>query len=62
MSIPELEYGCNSWVVTRKADGSVIGEFYDQNNVKKFNPETCNVETALQYLQRINREIKGLNI
>lgn len=58
MHIPELDHYSGSWVVSRKKDGSVIGEFYDLENVKKFNTETCNVETALQYLQRINCETK----
>lgn len=52
--IPELEHNCGSWVVSRKADGQVIGEFFNVNNVKKFNPNKVIVETTLQYLCRIN--------
>lgn len=57
MSIPELEHHCGSWVVSRKSTGEVIGEFYERSNVEKFNPATCLIETALQYLYRLNREI-----
>lgn len=55
--IPHLEPHCGSWVVSRKKDGSVIGEFFDRKAVEQFNPETCIVETTLQYLGRVNREI-----
>lgn len=55
--IPELEHGCGSWVVTRISDGEVIGEFYDRRTVERFDPGEVRIETALQYLQRLNREI-----
>lgn len=58
MQIPPLEHYCNSWVVTRRADRSVIGEFYSREIVAKFNPATCVIETAAMYLGRINREIR----
>lgn len=48
--IPPLEHHCNSWVVTRKATGEVIGEFYNRRNVEKFNPEKVTIQTAAQYL------------
>jgi len=48
----------NSWIITRIKTGEVIGEFYDYKNVLKFNPETCLIETAYDYLCRINDEIK----
>lgn len=55
--VPVLEHHCGSWVVSRK-DGSVIGEFFSRKNVELFNGETCIAETTLQYLCRINQEIK----
>jgi hypothetical protein len=61
--ISDLEPHCASWIVSRK-DGTLIGEFFDRRIVERFNPETCTVETAAQYLARINREIrkdKGFN-
>lgn len=52
--IPELEPHCGSWIVSRK-NGEVIGEFYERKNVEKFNPATCVIETAQQYLARLLR-------
>lgn len=57
LHIPPLNDGFSgSWIVSRK-NGEVIGEFYNKKNVEKFNGQTCIVETALQYLQRINKQI-----
>jgi hypothetical protein len=53
--IPELERWCGSWVVSRKSTGDVIGEFFDRRSVERFNPQTCIIETAQQYLARINK-------
>lgn len=58
ITIPKLDHFSGSWVVTRKADGSVIGEFYNSDNVRLFNLNTCRIETTLQYLNRINRETR----
>jgi hypothetical protein len=57
IEIPELERHCGSWVLTRKATGEVIGEFFDRRTVERFNPATVRAETALQYLIRFNREV-----
>jgi hypothetical protein len=57
--VPELDYFSGSWIVTRIKDGSVFGEFYDPSNVSKFNPEVCRIETAYQYLTRINRTLRN---
>lgn len=57
MTIPTDQFS-NSWIMTRKATGEVIGEFYNINNVKKFNPEKVLIETAYTYLCRISKEIK----
>jgi hypothetical protein len=58
--VPNLEHISGSWIVTRIADDSVIGEFYNRSNVSRFNPITCRVETAFQYLTRISRLIKSI--
>jgi hypothetical protein len=60
--VPPLEAHCGSWVVTRRATGEVIGEFYDRRNVARFNPATCLIETAQQYLGRVNRAIKEASV
>jgi hypothetical protein len=48
-----------SWVATRRATGEVIGEFFDRRIVDRFNPETVLVEPILEYLYRINRDIRN---
>ncbi len=57
ITVPDLEPHCGSWVVSRK-NGEVIGEFFERANVERFNPDTCVVETAAQYLGRVNRQIR----
>ena len=57
--IPTDSYS-NSWVVTRKSTGQVIGEFFDRRNVEKFNPAKVLIETTHQYLVRRNSH-KGEN-
>lgn len=56
--IPPLEPHCGSWVVTRLADDTVIGEFFTRTIVEQFNPETCRIETTAQYLGRFNKAIR----
>ncbi len=53
--IPELEHHCGSWVATRRETNEVIGEFYVRANVEKFDPKKVLIETAAQYLARINK-------
>lgn len=48
----------NSWVVTRRDTGAVVGEFYDARVVAKFNPERVTIETAHEYLSRISNPIR----
>lgn len=53
--IPSLPHHCNSWVVTRKADGTVIGEFFNRKNIERFNPEKVLIQTADVYLAGLNK-------
>ena len=53
--IPQLPHHCNSWVVTRKATGEVIGEFYDRRNVERFDPEKVTIQTTAKYLAALNK-------
>ncbi len=55
--IPELDHYSGSWIVSRKDTGEVVGEFFDRKTVERFNPELVTIETAYQYLCRINRQI-----
>ena len=50
-----------SWIITRRTTNEVIGEFFDAANVARFNPNTCLIETAMDYLCRINAEIRKAN-
>lgn len=59
MPIPELEPHCGSWIVCWRDSGKVVGEFFHRPTVEKINQDLATVETALQYLVRINREIKN---
>ena len=51
--IPALPHHCNSWVVTRRSDGQVIGEFYNRKNIERFNPEKVLIQTTLEYLSKL---------
>ena len=60
MAIPTLERTSlgnllsGSWVITRIATGEVIGEFYNRETVENFDNDEWLIETAAQYLGRIN--------
>ena len=49
-----------SWVITEKSTGEVVGEFYLESLVEMFDEEKVIIETAYQYLTRINKEIKNV--
>ncbi len=57
--IPALEAHCGSWVVSRKDTGEVVGEFWERRTVERFSADKVNIETAAQYLNRLNREIQS---
>lgn len=59
MSIPELESRCGSWVVSRP-DGTVVGETFNRGEVIIAALRGYTVETAMQYLTRINADEKGI--
>ena len=54
--IPELEPGCNSWVVSYLT-GEVIGEFTDKRIVGTFRKDECIAETTNQFLKRVDERI-----
>lgn len=58
-NIPQLEHHCGSWIVLRKETGEVIGEFFNAASLFRFNPEKVIIETANQYLCRLNEVVKG---
>lgn len=48
--IPTLEHHCNSWVVIRKDDGQVIGEFTQRSSLVRFNADRVEIKTTAKYL------------
>jgi len=57
-AIPELESHCGSWIVTNMNTGAVV-ELFDRRDVEVVTkyPHFL-IETALQYLGRINTKIR----
>ena len=53
--IPALPHHCNSWTVVRKADGQVIGEFWNRSSVERFNPEKVRILPTCDYLASLNK-------
>ncbi len=59
VAIPTLTDGSGSWIVSRRDTGEVVGEFFTRQNVEAFNLDRVIIETARQYLERINAAIKA---
>jgi len=55
--IPALPSTCNSWVVTSPA--GTVYEFGNRRNVEKAAAAGWRIETAAEYLGRINQEIRS---
>jgi hypothetical protein len=55
-AIPPLTRDCNSWVVT--SPSGLVLEFFTRRNVEKAAAAGWRIETASDYLHRINREIQ----
>lgn len=56
--IPELEHHCGSWVVCNRASGAVVFETFHRKTAERVNQDKYSVETAVQYLSRLNRKIR----
>lgn len=54
--IPELEPYCGSWIVT-SPDGRIV-ELFERRNVELADRAGWTIETAAQYLGRLNRTIR----
>ena len=50
---------CNAWVITRKSDRVAVLETHQRSVADKVNREAYLVETAHDYLCRLNAEIKA---
>jgi hypothetical protein len=55
---PPLPHGQGSWIVRRIATGEVIGEFFDPDNVRKFNQATCEAIPIGEHLASLNGKEK----
>lgn len=55
-AIPPLTRDCNSWVVTPPVGRAI--ELFTMRNVEKAAAAGWQIETASDYLHRINREIQ----
>jgi len=49
----------HSWIVTRKETGAAVLETFSPKVANAINRTKYNVETALDYLCRVNAEIKN---
>ena len=47
-----------SWIIVNKETGKSVCELTNINNVKRINTKKYKALTALDYLTRLNREIK----
>lgn len=56
--IPDLPHSCNSWVIVRRGTLDSVAEVYERSTVAKINFAKYEPLTALDYLQRRNRQIK----
>jgi intergrase/recombinase len=56
--IPDLPHGCGSWIIVRKGTLDSVAEFFDRATVERVNGERYDALTALDYLGRLNRQIR----
>lgn len=55
-AIPELPHGCGSWVCS--GPNGQRYEFFERSNVERASAAGWRVETTIDYLHRINQEIR----
>ena len=55
VAIPELPHSCGSWICT--SPQGAVREFYTRRNVEKAAAAGWRIETAFDYLHRLNEEI-----
>lgn len=51
---PSLQPHEGSWIVKRIADGVVLGEFFEADNVRKFNGAKCEAIPIGKHLANLN--------
>lgn len=52
---PPLPRFNGSWIVKRRATGEVIGEFFNPDDVRKFNGATCEAIPIAQHLASLSK-------
>jgi hypothetical protein len=57
---PPLPYGNGSWIVKRRATGEVIGEFFNPDNVRKFNGATCEAIPIGEHLASLSQRGRAI--
>ena len=57
--IPKLEHHCGSWIAVSRETGDAVYETYQRTVAEKINQDKYEVLTALQWLVRVNAEIKA---
>ena len=55
--IPALSRACNSWIVT--SPRGTVTEIWGQANIQRASQAGYRIETAGDYLARVNAQIKG---
>jgi hypothetical protein len=56
---PPLPRFNGSWIVKRKVDGEVLGEFFEAESVRQFNSTTCEAVPIGEHLASLNKRIKS---
>lgn len=57
-NIPDLPHNCNSWIIVRRGTLDSVAEVYERSTVARVNFAKYEALTALDYLQRRNRQIR----
>jgi hypothetical protein len=56
--VPSLEPHCGSWIISRLSDGVAVLETFEKGIAESVNQELYKVETAAQYLGRLNERVR----
>lgn len=58
-TVPDLEPHCGSWLISERDSGTAVLELFERSTVERINQEKYRVETAAQYLGRVNAAIRA---
>jgi hypothetical protein len=57
--VPDLEPHCGSWIISERGTGGAVLELFERATVERINQDKYRVETAAQYLGRVNAAIRA---